>query len=93
MSVSVQLRVTGKVQGVYYRQSTQRKAEALGLKGYVQNEQDGSVFVHVEGQQAQVDELIAWCKRGPDAAAVAAVAVQPAEYAGYTSFDIRRRVG
>lgn len=84
------MRVVGRVQGVFYRQSTKRKADELGVKGYVQNESDGSVTACFEGEAAAVDELVAWCRRGPEEACVASVTVQPADHAGYASFDIRR---
>ena len=87
---SASIRVTGKVQGVFYRHHTNLKAQELGLKGFVQNEPDGSVFIHAQGETSQIDLLIAWCKQGPDAARVTAVEVTDAPHAGYEAFDIRR---
>lgn len=72
--VRARLRVTGLVQGVFYRQSTAIEAERLGLAGSVRNLPDGSVEVVAEGRRAEVETLVAWCRRGPPAARVEDVA-------------------
>ena len=69
--VRVRLRVSGRVQGVFYRQSTAGEAARLGLVGSVRNLPDGSVEVVAEGPRAGVETLVAWCRRGPPAAQVA----------------------
>ncbi|MBX2964208.1 MAG: acylphosphatase [Cyclobacteriaceae bacterium] len=66
----VSIRISGKVQGVFYRASTVEKAHQLNLKGLVRNESDGSVFVEAEGDENKLKELIAWCKIGPPRAQV-----------------------
>ena len=71
--VRVRLRVRGQVQGVFYRQSTATEAARLGLAGSVRNLPDGSVEVVAEGPRADVETLVAWCRRGPPAARVAEV--------------------
>ena len=68
--VRVRLRVSGLVQGVFYRQSTAVEAARLGLAGSVRNLPDGSVEVVAEGRRAGVETLVAWCRRGPPAARV-----------------------
>jgi acylphosphatase len=72
-TVRIRLRVSGTVQGVFYRQSTAIEAQRLGLAGAVRNLPDGSVEVVAEGARAAVEELAAWCRRGPPAARVEAV--------------------
>jgi acylphosphatase len=67
------LRVTGLVQGVFYRQSTAIEAARLGLSGSVRNLADGSVEVVAEGSREAVLALQAWCRRGPPAARVESV--------------------
>ena len=59
------LRVYGRVQGVYFRVSTKRQADGLGLVGWVRNRRDGTVEVVCEGPSAAVDALCAWAARGP----------------------------
>lgn len=68
--------VSGRVQGVSYRASTVREAKRLGLVGWVKNRPDGSVELEAEGPGAAVDELIAWCHRGPAYAEVSGVRVE-----------------
>jgi acylphosphatase len=74
--VRVRLRVTGLVQGVFYRQSAASEAGRLGLAGSVRNMADGSVEVVAEGARAAVEGLVAWCRRGPPSAHVASVDVE-----------------
>lgn len=57
--------ISGKVQGVYYRASTAKKAQALGLHGWVKNLDDGRVEVHVQGAVNELDQLLSWCEKGP----------------------------
>ncbi|MFN4235281.1 MAG: acylphosphatase [Bacteroidia bacterium] len=84
------IQVFGKVQGVYYRQSTRDKAHELDLKGTVQNLEDGSVLIHAEGDEQKIKELIAWCYKGPIMAKVSEVKATEAELKNYTSFEIIR---
>jgi acylphosphatase len=64
------MRVTGLVQGVFYRQSTAGEAGRFGLSGTVRNLPDGSVEVVAEGAREAVLELVAFCRRGPPSARV-----------------------
>ena len=65
--------VTGKVQGVFFRQSTRLEARRLGLRGSARNLPDGSVEVWAQGSPAALDALHQWLKRGPPHARVDAV--------------------
>ena len=62
---SVHVRITGIVQGVFYRVSTQQKAIELGLSGWVTNCDDGSVEALFEGPYSQIQTMIQWCFQGP----------------------------
>ena len=66
----VQVVVRGRVQGVYFRASTQREAKRLGLTGWVKNRPDGNVEVLAEGEEEGLKDLIAWANKGPSAARV-----------------------
>ena len=91
MKVTVGVLVKGKVQGVYYRQSTKEQALQLGVKGYVQNQQDGSVYLVAQGSEEQVYNLINWCKRGPLLARVDAVIPETLREAPeFHNFEIRK---
>ncbi len=69
------LHIAGKVQGVWYRASTKDKAKALGLRGQVWNQSDGSVGVLVQGPIEKIFEFVEWCKVGPELARVDKVVV------------------
>lgn len=69
------LRVSGKVQGVYYRASTEHKARELGLSGIVRNLPDGCVDIVAEGPEANLKALANWCHDGPENAEVTDVAI------------------
>jgi acylphosphatase len=72
----IAIRVTGKVQGVFYRRDAAREGIRLGLSGFVRNEPDGSVYAEAEGTETAVGAFIRWCRRGPEHARVEDVAVE-----------------
>jgi acylphosphatase len=76
---SVRVRIHGHVQGVWYRGWTVGQATRLGLDGWVRNRADGSVEAIFSGPDEQVEAMIAACRKGPAAARVDAVAVEPAD--------------
>ncbi|NMC05515.1 MAG: acylphosphatase [Candidatus Lokiarchaeota archaeon] len=65
--------VSGDVQGVGFRYSTQHHADAIGVTGWVRNLEDGRVEVLAEGRQEQLDDMLAWLQHGPRTAMVSAV--------------------
>lgn len=82
--------VQGRVQGVFYRQSTVRQAQQLGLSGYARNNPDGTVTIEAEGPAEALDALQAWCRQGPPAAHVTQVDVVTGPVHHYTAFEVRR---
>ena len=82
--------ISGRVQGVFYRNFAQTKAQELGIKGYVMNMPDGSVFIEAEGEEAILEELIKHCKIGPPKADVTGVKKQLGVIIGYNDFIIKR---
>lgn len=72
----VHLKVSGRVQGVYFRASTVEEARRLGLTGWVRNCPDSSVEVVAEGAREQLEKLIHWCRGGPPGAQVKEVSVE-----------------
>ena len=66
----LRVQVFGKVQGVFFRQSTKDQADHLGLKGSVENLENGSVMVHIFGRSERVSELLLWLHTGPQDAHV-----------------------
>ncbi|HEX8480752.1 MAG TPA: acylphosphatase [Allosphingosinicella sp.] len=80
------VRISGRVQGVFFRKWTVQKAQALGVRGWVRNRSDGSVELEAFGDDEAVEALIAACRTGPAAARVEKVDVQPAESEGQDLF-------
>jgi len=78
------------VQGVCFRAATCEQAELRGVRGWVRNRSDGSVEAWFEGEPAAVEQLVAWCHRGPEYAAVEHVEVSPVEPKGETRFYVTR---
>lgn len=83
------IRVTGRVQGVFFRASAKAEAERLGLAGFARNDDDGSVAIEVEGDAKALEAFVAWCGRGPDFAKVAAVEVHEGDPRHFDAFVIR----
>jgi acylphosphatase len=75
MTGRAQIRVTGRVQGVFYRQTTREMADGLGLCGWVRNLPDGSVEALFEGERQLVEQAVSWCRQGPPRAAVKEVVI------------------
>ena len=90
MKKHFKIKITGRVQGVWYRASTERKAKELGLCGFVKNEPDGSVYAEAEGTDEQLKKLINWCKSGPPLAKVDSVNIEQGEVLDFTDFEVKR---
>jgi acylphosphatase len=71
--------VTGRVQGVGFRNHAKRRADQLGLRGWVRNLPDGGVEILAQGREASVDEFVAWCHHGPVLSQVLSVRVENEE--------------
>ena len=88
MKVTRRLTITGRVQGVGFRYSMERKARGLGVTGWVRNRRDGGVEALVQGTPEAVAAITGWARRGPPGALV--TGLEESEGSGdYTSFDTR----
>jgi acylphosphatase len=87
MTVRKRVLVSGRVQGVFFRDSARREAESQGLGGSAKNLDDGRVEVILEGDEEAVERVIEWCRSGPDHADVDSVEVADEETAGTTGFS------
>jgi acylphosphatase len=67
--------IRGRVHGVFFRQSTRERAQELGLSGWVRNLENGMVEVEAEGKRDLLEQLVAWCHKGPPSARVEGVEV------------------
>src|SRR5258706_2006965 len=70
MNKHISINVTGKVQGVFFRASAREKAEELGVKGFVRNEPDGSVYIEAEAEEIILEQFLDWCREGPPRARI-----------------------
>lgn len=87
--IRVHLIIEGRVQGVWFRESTRREAVSLGVSGWARNLPDRTVEVLAEGPESQVNELVLWCHHGPPSARVDRVHATPEEWKGeFDSFDV-----
>jgi acylphosphatase len=89
-AIALLCRVTGRVQGVWFRGWTQATATRLGLDGWVRNEPDGSVRALLSGPGDRVREMVAALHAGPESARVAAVTTEPAEPPAQPGFHVLR---
>ncbi len=83
------IRISGHVQGVFFRAETQQMARELKLTGWVRNNDNGTVQIHAEGDEASLKELEEWCNHGPSGAQVDSVICVDANDEGCESFEIR----
>ncbi|GHE57130.1 acylphosphatase [Roseivirga thermotolerans] len=90
MEMAISITVKGKVQGVFYRASCQKKAQALGVTGWCRNLPNGDVEIHAEGSDQALNQFVDWCKNGPEQARVEATFTHKVEAEGFSTFEIRR---
>lgn len=83
------IRVHGRVQGVFFRAHAAEMADELGLAGFVRNEPDGTVYAEVEGETASVEQFLAWCRQGSPDATVEQVQAAESAARHYHGFETR----
>jgi acylphosphatase len=89
MMKTIEITVKGRVQGVFFRQSTRDRAVELGLKGFVRNTASGDVFITVSGEETALADFIAWCHSGPPLARVDHIEVKEKDATEqFSKFDI-----
>lgn len=82
--------ISGRVQGVFYRSNTRKRALELGLTGWVKNLRDGRVEAVFEGEESRIQQIIDWCHAGPSHASVDKVEMNWEEPTGeFQTFSIR----
>lgn len=86
---AVDVRVHGEVQGVGYRFGTVRRADELGVTGWVRNESDGDVTAHLEGPDHRVESMLGWMRSGTRWASVSGIDVEEAPVEGFDRFEVR----
>ena len=86
MIKSIRLTIVGSVQGVFFRQFVKEEADKHKLKGYVRNLDDGKVEVFIEGQNEDIDAMIAICKRGPQHSQIRSVDEKSESFQDFKEF-------
>ena len=86
----VSIKISGRVQGVFFRASTKDAAEKFGIRGFVRNERDGSVYIEAEGEEDDLKQFVAWCHHGPVRAEVTNVELKEGPVQGFKRFEISR---
>lgn len=89
MKQALAITIRGKVQGVGFRFSAVNKAQQLGLKGFVKNKMDGTVYIEAEGEADQLNEMVNWCWQGPPSARVDDIIKQQIPLRDYTRFGVQ----
>jgi acylphosphatase len=84
------IRISGLVQGVYFRGSTKEQADAMGITGFVRNEPDGSVYIEAEGEEKTLHDFVQWCQHGPSHARVEKCEVSEDVLKDFSRFIIAR---
>jgi len=87
----INITVSGKVQGVFYRASTKAVADQLGIKGFVKNQEDGSVYIEAEGDDFSLESFLEWCNEGPEKAKVENVTLAESELKNYRNFEVVKK--
>jgi acylphosphatase len=82
--------VRGRVQGVWFRESTRRQAESVGVAGWVRNREDGTVEAVFEGEPHAVAQCVSWCRMGPPQADVTGIDVSEEVPLGERGFVVTR---
>ena len=90
MKKHLNIKVFGKVQGVFFRQTTLEKAQQFGVTGFARNEPDGSVYIEAEGSPEAVEKLKLWCRQGPALAKVEELSATEGKIEGYSQFTVHR---
>lgn len=81
------IKISGFVQGIFYRATVKEEAEKLNITGFARNESDGSVYIEAEGEEKNLDEFVAWCHKGPPLAKVEKVTTEKDSLKNFPSFD------
>ncbi len=84
------IRVSGKVQGVFFRASAKEQADKLGVKGFVCNEPNGDVYIEAEADEERMKLFMQWCTQGPRNARVDKVHSEESLLKNYDSFEVSR---
>lgn len=84
--------ISGKVQKVFFRASTKAVADQLGVKGFVINKPDNTVYIEAEGDDYTLASFLAFCEEGPDEARVETVTYEESAIQGFSNFEVLKKI-
>jgi acylphosphatase len=85
----LKIKVSGRVQGVGFRHAASTMARYQGIKGFIKNLNDGSVYIEAEAGDKELGDFVEWCRKGPDFARVARVETEEIPVRNEKMFDVR----
>jgi acylphosphatase len=85
----LKIKISGRVQGVAFRHKAQIKARQLGIKGFIKNLYDDSVYIEAEARETELNEFVLWCRKGPEPARVEDIETQVIPVLNDKDFEIR----
>ncbi len=88
---TVHLLISGRVQGVFFRETARKVAEKLNITGWIKNTANEKVEAMITGEENDVNDFIKWCKTGPDRASVEEVMVSKQPETFFKEFEVKRR--
>ena len=88
---NLNITVTGVVQGVFFRATTKAVADQRGVKGFVKNQPDGSVYIEAEGDDFSLESFLDWCHKGPERSRVEKVEATEGELKNYRNFEVVKK--
>lgn len=89
MQKHINILISGTVQGVFFRAHASKKADELGVTGFVMNQRGGRVYIEAEGEPEALEKLILWCKSGPDSAEVSKIEIKEDKLVNFAGFKIK----
>lgn len=84
----INIKIYGKVQGIFYRITAKEEAAKLNITGFARNEPDGSVYIEAEGEEEKLDQFINWCHKGSPLAKVAKVETTESSLKNFSGFEV-----
>lgn len=81
------IKIYGRVQGIFFRATAKDEAEKLGIFGFARNEDEGTVYIEAEGEEENLNKFLDWCKKGPPLAKVEKLDVTESELKNFPKFS------
>lgn len=88
MDKHLNIKVYGRVQGIFFRATAKEQADRFGIRGFAENKEDGSVYIEVEGEETKLNQFLDWCHKGPSLAEITDVKVTEGNLKNFTEFLI-----